>query len=175
MPVHTWPPWAVTTLKSQLDLLAASLSELEALGKEHKHVEPEMDRARNWLARLLVVRSCGYLEQTVAEVARAYVDGRSGGLVRSFARTWLERSRNPTPETLEQLVGRFDAALSEDLSSVLDANDQLLRRELAFLVNARNRIAHGLNEGVGPQKAVSLMAVASGTADWFILRFNPNP
>jgi len=55
----------------------------------------------------------------------------------------------------------------------LEADDQRLRRELAFLVDRRNKIAHGLNEGIGTVKALALKDVASEAADWFIARFNP--
>jgi hypothetical protein len=55
----------------------------------------------------------------------------------------------------------------------LDANDERLARELAFLVDCRNKIAHGLNEGIGSQKALALKDVAVEIADWFVLRFNP--
>jgi hypothetical protein len=133
------------------------------------------DEARGWLARLLVVRSSGYVEQVVAEICRAYVDAKSSGLVRSFSRSWLERSNNPTPDNLLVLVGRFDAILQRDLDDFISGDDERLRRELSFLVDRRNKIAHGLNEGIGPARALALKGVAVEIADWFILRMNPSP
>ncbi len=161
-----WPPWEVLSLKQKLDALASLIEDPFAHGIPHD--------ALDWLARFLVVRSCGYLEQTVVEVARSYVRANSGGPARSFAISWLERSRNPNPEALATITGRFDAVWASELESFLSADDQRLGREISFLVDRRNRIAHGFNEGVGPQKALALKAVACETADWFILRFNPN-
>jgi hypothetical protein len=160
-----WPPWDVTSLRSGLDDLAALLE----LPKRKDLTQEALD----WLGRLLVVRSCGYLEQTVVETCRGYIEGKSGGPARSFAHSWIERGPNPSPDALTALTGRFDAGWAADLESFLDADDQRLRREIAFLVDRRNRIAHGLNEGVGPTKALTLKDIACETADWFVLRLNP--
>lgn len=162
--IERWPPWEVTSLERQLQELSLTVRFL---------TDPELHHVRDWLARLLVVRSCGYLEQTVLEVSRYYIDSRSGGLVRSFARSWLERGRNPGPEALEEAVGRFDISLAQDLCAFLNEDDQRLRRELMFLIDRRNRIAHGLNEGIGSRKALELVEVSRAIADWFILRLNP--
>jgi len=125
------------------------------------------------MARFLAIRSSGYVEQTAIEVVRGYVQARSGGPVRSFAGSWLERTRNPTAQNLTDLIGRFDSTWRNEFIDLLDDDDERLKRELAFLVNLRNRIAHGLNEGVGREKALLLKEVSVELADWFILRFNP--
>ena len=165
--VYRWPPLEVAGLKSKLEALTGLVAvSPKELGQED---------TTGALARFLVVRSCGYLEQVASEVCRGYITGKSGGPVRAFARSWLGRHRNPTPENLEELVGRFDAQLLDEFQYFLDEEDQRLRRELYFLVDRRNRIAHGLNEGIGSQKAAVLKEVACEVADWFILRFNPNP
>jgi hypothetical protein len=164
--VTRWPPWEVTTLQNNLDVL----SDL---------VENPSDQVLNsdaypWLCRLLVVRSCGYLEQVVVEVCRAYVRERSGGTVRMFAHSWLDRTGNPTPDRLGDLVGRFDSTMREDLLAFLADQDERLSRAVYFMVDRRNRIAHGLNEGISRTKALELKLVACEVADWFVLRFNPD-
>jgi hypothetical protein len=163
--VHRWPPFQVTSLKYGLDSLA------DLVDKSHeKAIDPEI---QSWLSRLLVIRSCGYLEQVVTEVFRDYVRNKSGGLVRSFAHSWLERSRNPSPDNLTELVGRFDSSICNEFTAMLDGDDGRLRREVGFLVDRRNRIAHGLSEGITQSKALQLKDIACELADWFILRFNP--
>jgi len=161
-----WPP-------REVGAIAIKLRELRQL-LEHGCDPPELDEHRAWLARMLIIRATGYLEQSVIEVTRAYVDQRSGGLVRVFARSWMDRSRNPTPDALLGFIGRFDYSLQLELKELLDADDQLLRRDLAMLVDSRNKIAHGHNEGVRPRRALGLTDSAELIADWFILRFNPN-
>src|SRR4051794_1458597 len=113
-----WPPWEVSSLRQKLDALASLIEDPAGNNVSHE--------ALDWLARFLVVRSCGYLEQTVIQVARGYVAGRTGGPSRAFASSWLERSPNPSPEALQALTGRFDAIWSSDLSDFLEANDQRL-------------------------------------------------
>lgn len=161
--VKIWPPWNVTSLRDKLDDLATIV-------ETSKGMDPDV---LTWMSRMLVIRSSGYLEQTAKEVCFFHVESRSGGIVRSFAQSWLEKSRNPSPDNLCDLVGRFDGALQNELIELLDKDDQRLRRELAFLVDRRNRIAHGLNEGVDREKSLKLKGVAVELSDWFILRFNP--
>lgn len=160
---RSWPPWEVTSLRGKLEALSVRLEQRKELDED----------IVGWLSRLLVVRSSGYLEQVAYVVCRGYVDAKSGGLVRAFSKSHLEWTRNPTPESLLQLVGRFDHILEVELASLFDSNDQEVRRELSFLVDRRNRIAHGENEGVNPSKALALKGVACDVADWFVLRLNP--
>lgn len=161
-----WPPLLVTRLQSALDELAGLVDEVQ----RNSSGGPEA----GWLARLLVVRSCGYLEQVVDEVSKELMQERSGGVVRSFSQSWLPSHKNPWPERLADWVNRFDMAWSAELMELLDQDDERLRRELSFLVDRRNRIAHGLNEGIGVRKALDLRDVAVEIADWFIRRFNPS-
>src|SRR5262245_25938363 len=104
--VMRWPPWEVTSLRRNLDTLSDLI--------ENPSAQLVSSDAFPWLCRFLVVRSCGYLEQVVIEVCRAYVRERSGGPVRTFAHSWLERAGNPTPDRLGELVGRFDSAMQEE-------------------------------------------------------------
>ena len=137
---------------------------------DDRELSPE---SRGWLARFLVIRASGYLEQVIVECFRGHVNEKSGGLVRSFANSWLERSRNPSPSNLLEMVGRFDSSFRDELEQLMAEDDDRLKRELSFLVSARNSIAHGMNEGVNPTRALALAGVAIELGDWFILRFNP--
>jgi hypothetical protein len=166
MAADQWPPWPVRSVRNNLALLAELVQSIVDSREESESLE--------WLSRLLVVRTSGYVEQAVHEVIRGYVAGKSGGTVRTFANSWLEKSRNPSPEALESLLGRFDLHISAEFNELLEENDQLLRRDLSFLVDRRNKIAHGQNEGVGPKRALALIPSADGVVDWFVLRLNPN-
>lgn len=160
-----WPPSELVRIRQKLDELAERVEEQIRKGDPETVVE--------WLARLLVVRSCGYLEQAVREVALGHIAHRSGGYVKGFALSWVPEGRNPWPDYLGQWVGRFDKSLANALEDLLDADDERLRREVSFLVDRRNRIAHGLNEGIGARKALDLKEVACELAEWFTLQFDP--
>lgn len=164
--ITQWPPISVTRLQEALDELADLVEEVQRSGGGGSQA--------SWLARLLVVRACGYLEQAVDELSRELMHDRSGGVVRTFSQSWLPSHRNPWPDRLVEWVGRFDSTWSAELVELFDDDDERLRRELAFLVDRRNRIAHGLSEGIGVRKALDLRAVSLEVADWFIRRFNPN-
>lgn len=159
--VVSWPPNQVERLRRALE----DLAEAVFLTREAEILQ--------WLTRMLVVRSSGYIEQTSREVFCGYIGERSGGFVRTFGQSWLDRSRNPSPDNLVGMIGRFDHALQVEFEYLLDSDDQRLRRELAFLVDRRNHIAHGLNEGVNRDKALALKDVALEVSDWLILKFNP--
>ncbi len=161
-PSYQWPAQEIVSIRTQLEDLAEVV----------QHFDGDNGVAA-YLARFLVVRSCGYVEQTSFEVCRGYVREKSGGLVRSFAHSWLERTRNPTSDNLIELVGRFDSTKCNDFQVFLDEDDQRLRRELDFLVDRRNRIAHGLNEGLASRKAIVLFEISKEVASWFISEFDP--
>ena len=161
----TWPPYLIKRLRSDLEQLAKAVE---------SRPKNRTDDEQIWLTRFLLVRTCGYLEQVTYETARGYVQEKSGGLVRTFAMSWLDRSRNPTPDNLCELVGRFDSHLRDDLFSMFEADDQRLRRELALLVDRRNKIAHGLNEGITVSKAIMLKTDAETVSDWFIKNLRPS-
>jgi hypothetical protein len=160
---QSWPPWAVKSLRQKLD-------DLESLVFEARGLDPDI---LAWLSRMLVVRSSGFIEQTAKEVCWNHVENRVGGIAKAFALSWLERSRNPSPDNLSELVGRFDASMQAEFVGLLEKDDQRIRRELALLVDRRNRIAHGLNESVSREKALALKETATEVSDWLILRFNP--
>jgi RiboL-PSP-HEPN len=161
----TWPPANLARLKTSLDQLAEAVVNRPSHRTDDEHV---------WLTRFLLLRVCGYLEQVTFETARGYVQAKSGGLVRSFAMSWLDRSKNPSPDNLLNLVGRFDLVLVEDLRTLLEADDQRLHRELSLLVDRRHKIAHGLNEGITQSKALSLKADVETIADWFVQNLKPH-
>jgi hypothetical protein len=122
---------------------------------------------------MLVVRSSGFIEQTSREVFWGYIEERAGGLVRAFGHSWLDKSRNPSPDNLLGMIGRFDHTLKVEFEELLESDDQRLRRELAFLVDRRNHIAHGLSEGINRDKALALKDVALEVSEWLVLKFNP--
>lgn len=151
--------------------LRRSLGALEALVQgSNAGRGDDVDAA---LARFLVVRTCGYIEQVVEECCRAYLRSKSDARSASFGASWFGRGRNPSKDSLVSLVRRFDGAWGNSLETLLNDNDELLGRELAFLVDRRNKIAHGLSEGIGVRKALDLVAPAKEIADWFIATFDP--
>jgi len=83
------------------------------------------------------------------------------------------RTKNPTPDNLLELVGRFKAELRDNLHTLFEEEDQRLRREISFLVDRRNKIAHGMSEGLGTTKALSLKTDAQLVGDWIVTNLNP--
>lgn len=164
MTYFQWPPMEVVTLRSKLDELAEAVRDSQRKGDE---------RVAALLARFLVVRSCGFVEQSLVCTLRGYVSSKSGGYVRSFAQSWLMRSRNPSPQAIEGMLGRFDSLLASEFASFIDDDSQARRRDLEFMVDRRNKIAHGLNEGITERRALDLKETSVAVTDWFILRLNP--
>jgi hypothetical protein len=164
--VVRWPPTSVLSLKQSLDELEEVVKEVNSEGDNRGEA--------SWLARLLVVRSCGYLEQVVLQTGLALIHKSSAGSVRNFSQSWYPTHRNPSPEKIVDWVGRFNPEWSVELQEILDAEDEIIQRELSLLVDRRNRIAHGLPEGIGVRKALDLKGTAITIADWFLLRFNPS-
>jgi hypothetical protein len=159
-----WPSREISSLKRSLD-------EIVTLVRSPARDQP--DEVTRALARFLVVRTCGYLEQVVEECCRAYLYSKSAPAAAAFGRSWLGRGSNPTPDRLEALARRFDPGWAGELRELLERDDQLLSRELSLLVDRRNKIAHGLSEGLGARKALDLESSASVVASWFVNRLDP--
>lgn len=126
-----------------------------------------------YLARFLIVRSCGYLEQVVDESCRAYLKSKAAPGAAAFGSSWLGHGRNPMPKALERLVARFNLGLEAELEELFSLDGGYLGDQIASLVDRRNKIAHGMNETTGAQKALNLVDAATKTADWFVLRLDP--
>ena len=164
-PSQPWPPHALVGIRYDLDQLERSVRNRPDGRTDEEHI---------WLTRFLAVRVCGYLEQVVFEVVIAYIHEKSGGPVRAFALSWLGRSQNPSPGNIETILGRFDLRLQEEFQRFIDTDDQRLRRELQFLLDRRHKIAHGLNEGLTPTKALALKCDIAAIADWFFQHMRPS-
>lgn len=159
-----WPSLEIVNLKSSL----------KALEKLVNDTSPSRgDDVDSALARFLVVRTCGYVEQVVEICCKSYLKSKSDLRSSSFGASWLGRGRNPSTESLVALVRRFDGIWAEELDLVLSEDDERLGRELDFLVDRRNKIVHGLNEGIGVRKALNLVEPALTVAEWFIEKFDP--
>lgn len=137
------------------------------------HARTGNDDVVQELSRFLVVRSCGFLEQVSQECCRAYLASKSDPRSAGFGGSWLGRGRNASPSQLVELVRRFDAEWGAELERELNADDERLKREVSFLVDRRNKIAHGLSEGIGARRAMDLALVAIEVTDWFIRRLDP--
>ncbi|WP_152552332.1 HEPN domain-containing protein [Actinokineospora spheciospongiae] len=161
---NQWPPYNLKALKNGLDSLADGVK---------NQPKERTDDEQMWLTRFLVVRICGYLEQVVHETLREFIEAKSGGLARTFALSWIEKSRNPSPDNMVGLVGRLDATLGESLQALLDADDKDVLRELSLLLDRRHKIAHGLNEGMNTRKALALKEVVEKVAEWFFSNLDP--
>lgn len=159
-----WPTLGTVNLR-------ASLTALEKLVKD---ANPSRgDDINSALARFLVVRTCGYLEQVVEICCKSYIKSKSDFRSSSYGASWLGRGRNPSKESLVSLTRRFDGAWADELFQLLSKDDERLGRELDFLVDRRNKIAHGLSEEIGVRKALDLVEPAMTIGDWFVKKMDP--
>lgn len=164
-------PWSGSWPSLELIHLADSLEVVVRLVVSSPSDQP--DEEARALARFLVVRSCGYLEQVSEECCRSFVKSKTIPQVSSYGASWLGRGASPTPAHLVALVRRFDAAWADTLDLFLRTDDELLWREISLLVDRRNKIAHGSSEGITGRKALDLSIHAKSVASWFVSRFDP--
>lgn len=125
------------------------------------------------LSRLLVIPSAGYIEAGVAVCIRSYLQSKAHPSVASFGATWLKGGRNPSHGNLVDILQRFNNEWASQFDVLLSANDGRLKRELSFLVERRNQIAHGSSEGINQSKAVELSEIAGSIVDWFAKTLDP--
>lgn len=159
-----WPPPELAQIETALTSLKSDLEDA---------LRGDNDALARWMTQLLVIKSAGYIEQVALLAARAHISTLGWGTVRSYGLARIERFFGPKPEDLLQFVGRFDAAWRAELESLLDDDDQELRREISALLSARDQIAHGRSHNVGPVAAFRFHSAAETIAAWMQLRLNP--
>lgn len=163
-----WPgAWPTHALSSSRVGLVELRDEVDSLVTE---TSPETDRA---MARFLVLRACGHIEFTLDESFCAYAESQSSPSVASFVRTQFFRGANPSPGRIADTLRKLDPSRADKFEAFVNDDDQRLKRELEFMVNRRNKIAHGQSETVRRRKALDLADVAIEIADWIVTTLDP--
>ena len=159
-----WPSLEITNLQR-------GLSDVVSLVQSPP--TDQLDEVSRALARFLVVRTCGHLEQVVDRSCVAYIQSKSSARVTTHGQSYFGRGANPSPDKLISLVRRFDVGWATDLERTFNADDHRLHREISFLVDRRNKIAHGLSESLGAAKALAFVPATSEVTKWFLATFDP--
>lgn len=164
----TWPgAWPSHILATSRDRLAELKREVDSMPSD---VSVATEQA---MTRFLVVRSCGHVEFTFDEAFSSYAKSESSPPIAAFVRSQFFRGSNPSAERIETTLRKLDTNRAERFLHLIDANDQRVRRELGFLVDRRNKIAHGQNENVARRKALDLADVALDVGDWITNELDP--
>lgn len=140
-----WPSTPVISSRRNLESLRDKLSSLEM-----------EDTAVPELSRFLTVRSCGHIEFCLEQAILDSFEPRMETAVMNFLRSSFFKGRNPKPDRIEKLLSSFSTEWGEQISQFFAKDDEFYRRELEFLVDRRNKIAHGQSEGIGRAKAIQL-------------------
>lgn len=159
----SWPSLDVLNSRTQLDKLRKTL---EGSTGDDSEVEAA-------LCRFLVVRSCGHIELSLEQGLLDCLEGSTAPHVHRYIRSGMFKGRNPKPDRIEKLLGDFHSEWRTQIKNALDENDEILRRELAFLVQKRNKIAHGQSDGIGKRKALDLCNYAIELSDKILQILSP--
>jgi hypothetical protein len=131
------------------------------------------DTYRAYLAKLLAVRAAGHIEFTLDTCLHQYAQAKAHERIADYVRAHLFRGRGVTPRKIVEKVRWFDAGISDHLEELMKEDDEYLKRELSFLIDKRNKIAHGQSDGVGATKAADLAAVSIRLGDWLVAQIDP--
>lgn len=152
---QTWPSRSIADSKDALIELRNCVDNLDT----------DDDTIERYLSRMLVVRSCGHLEFTLEQGILDSIGSSVPPHIENHIKSGLFKGRNPNPTRIQELLGSFHASWKQEISDFLDLDDELLKRELSFLVDKRNSIAHGQSEGIGRRKSLDLCKYALQVAD----------
>lgn len=159
----SWPAAELQLLEQGLD---ETIRLVNRLGRQ------DDEEATAVASLFLVVRASGYLEQVLLVALRAHIVANAESRIANFTVSGLPRSANPSAEYLANLFKRLDPAWASELNELLDDNNRRIRDDLKFLLEVRNKIAHGASQTVGRRRAVELARVSKDLADWFIRRLS---
>jgi len=163
----TWPgAWPSYRLSESRRRLEGLRNELDQYNGDNKSIE-------HALARLVVVRSSGHVEFTLEECLGCFADAKADPRIASHLRSTLFKGRNPTPGRIETLLDSLDNSMVERIRIAFDADDELKRRELKYMVSQRNLIAHGGSDGISRRRALDLSDVALGIGDLVVSILDP--
>lgn len=152
---QTWPSGSIVDSREALIELRTCVDNLHT----------DDDAIERYLSRMLVIRSCGHLEFTLEQGILDSIRPNVAPHIENHIKTGLFKGRNPNPKRIEELLGSFHTSWREEISDLLSSGDELLKRELAFLVDKRNKIAHGQSEGIGRRKSLDLCDYALQVSD----------
>lgn len=163
-----WPgAWPSHALSSSRAGLADLRKEVDSLGSD---TSSETEQA---MARFLVVRASGHVEFTFDESFCAFAESKASPSVASFVRTQFFRGANPSAARIGDTLRKLDPSRADAFEAFINDDDQRLKRELDFMVNRRNKIAHGQSETVRRRKALDLADVSLEVADWVVTALDP--
>jgi len=158
-----WPTHVLAESRRRLGELSQELHSLT-------HHSSEVEQA---LSRFLVIRSCGHIEFTFEESFCSFAEARSSPSIAAYIRSGFFKGANPRPERLVTTLKRLDPVIAADVEIFLQADDQERSRDLQFLIDRRNKIAHGQSENVGRRRALELASVAIDLGDLFVQQLDP--
>jgi hypothetical protein len=159
-----WPPHEVRLSRSRLVELVALVRAFDGSDASDAHAA---------LARFLAIRSCGHIEFTFDECISQFANAKSHPMIAAHVRGGLFRGTNPRPQSLIDRTRKLSSEWANELESYLHDGDKLVWRELSFLVDRRNSISHGQNEGLGVRKSLDLANIALDVGDWITSMINP--
>jgi hypothetical protein len=159
-----WPSQVLQTSRNRLAQLRDTALNLP------KETNEEVSAA---VSKFLVVRSAGHIEFTVDECIHSYAVSKAHPQIAQYVRSGLFSGRNPSPGKLVAHVQKVSQEWAKQLDDYLDADDQAIKRELEFLVDRRNKIAHGQSESVNLRKSLDLCKMALAIGDWAVETMDP--
>lgn len=158
-----WPSQEIQFSRTKLQELRNLLDKLPS---ESNEVSVE-------LSRFLVVRATGYVENTFEKCILHFAESHSRAEVAQFVENQLFKGRNVSSKVLVERMGWLSAAWGGDLDDFLSEDDGYRARELNFMVDRRNKIAHGRSESVNRTKALALADMALELGDWLLETIDP--
>jgi len=126
------------------------------------------------LARFLVVRATGYVEQTFESCLQHFAEEKSHPAVARHVVGGLFHGKNPKSDTLIMRLRSFDEVWATSFGDYLADDDNRAQRELDYMVDRRNRIAHGGSESVNMRKALDLADIAVEIGERLITLLDPH-
>lgn len=153
--------------------MQASRRRLEELRTNLQDFSGESPEIGAHLSRLLVIRSTGFVEHTFETCIQHFAEAHSHPSVAHHVASGLFRGRNPWPNVLLERTKSLSADWEDELREFFDDDDARIRRELEFMVDRRNRIAHGQSESVNRRKALDLATVSLDVGDWLTVLIDP--
>lgn len=121
---------------------------LDTLIKETESLD-ESNFLKSELSRYICIRVSGLIEQTVRDFYEEYTESKSSPNVSRYVSRKMKSFQNPNIQKVIDLAQDF----SEDWAAEIDALDVEIKDAVKSIVDTRNSVAHGGEQGMTLNKA----------------------
>lgn len=179
---YSWPTLNLVQSRESLTGLQAQIKKLRITMLDRSYRDDDAlqslaNEVRSNLSRLLLLRSCGYLEYAINTAVKEWTEENHSLVYKDFIEPSLTRGSKANRERINKMVGIFAPHYADEMKEFLlfKRTGELSDRggEISEMIKFRNKISHGLSDQLDTESALDFAELALEVGDKIIEFMNP--